>query len=159
MVSDTALVYLRNTSTPFAIIDSAKSVLDISGVGTFQFSNINNGTNYYLDIRHRNSIETWSGAGQSFISNSLSYDFTTSSSKAYGNNMIQKGSKFCVYSGDVNQDGSVNVLDLGIVDNDAFNFVTGYVKSDVNGDNVTNALDLSITDNNASNFVSKITPP
>ncbi len=73
--------------------------------------------------------------------------------------MVQKGSKFCIYSGDVNQDGSINVLDLGLIDNDVSNFVTGYVKTDVNGDRTVNALDLGITDNNAFNFVSKMTPP
>ncbi len=159
MIKDTVRVYLRNVNSPFLTIDSSKSVLDSTGKGMFSFYNAANGIPYYIVVKHRNSIETWSASGQSFSSNTLSYDFTTSSSKAYGNNMVQKGSRFCIYSGDVNQDGSVNGLDLGIADNDAFNFVTGYVKSDVNGDNVTNALDLSTTDNNAFNFVSKITPP
>ncbi len=39
------------------------------------------------------------------------------------------------------------------------NFVTGYASSDVDGNNVSNALDLGIVDNNVYNFVSKITPP
>ncbi len=65
---------------------------------------------------------------------------------------------FAIYSGDVNQDGSVDGLDLSLVDNDAFNFVTGYVSTDVNGNNFTDALDLAVADNNAYNFVSKVTP-
>ncbi len=67
--------------------------------------------------------------------------------------------RFAIFSGDVNQDGNADALDLGIVENDAFNFVSGYVASDVTGDNVTDALDLAIISNNALNFVSKITPP
>ncbi len=45
------------------------------------------------------------------------------------------------------------------MDNDAFNFVSGYVNTDVTGDNVVDAADLGIIDNNAFNYVSKITPP
>jgi hypothetical protein len=92
----------------------------------------------------------------------VNYDFTSSTSQAFGNNMKQVDTsplKFGIFSGDVNQDGSVDGLDLSIVDNDAFNFVSGYVNSDVNGDNVSDALDIGITDNNAFNFVGKITPP
>ena len=89
----------------------------------------------------------------------INYDFTFAANQAYGNNMILKGTKYCIYSGDVNQNGAIDASDLAIVDTDAAAFVNGYVNSDVNGDNSTNALDLSITDNNAFNFVSKITPP
>ncbi len=45
-----------------------------------------------------------------------------------------------------------------IIDNDAYNFVTGYVVSDVTGDEVTDGSDAAIVDNNAYNFVTKATP-
>ncbi len=162
MIPDTVVIYLRNAVTPFAKLDSAKSVLNSSGIGTFLFLNVSSGTNYYIALKHRNSIETWSNIAVAFSTGTLAYDFTSAADKAYGSNQIQVDSaplKFAIYSGDVNQDGSINAIDIGLVDNDAFNFVMGYVKSDVNGDNVTNALDLAITDNNAFNFVSKVTPP
>ncbi len=158
---DTVRAYLRNITSPYAIVDSAKSVIDSTIFsGNFSFMNAVSGT-YYIAVKHRNSIETWSKSGGQVytLGSALIYDFTTSAAQAYGSNMVQKGTKFCIFSGDINQDGSVNVLDLGIADNDAFNFVTGYVRSDVNGDNVSNALDLGITDNNAFNFVGKVTPP
>ena len=66
--------------------------------------------------------------------------------------------RFGIYGGDVNQDGVVDATDAGAIDNDAFNFVTGYVSTDLTGDNVVDASDAAITDNNAFNFVSKITP-
>ncbi|MDQ3020236.1 MAG: hypothetical protein M3R36_06670, partial [Bacteroidota bacterium] len=75
MVSDTITVYLRNATTPFAKKDSAKSVLNNSGAGSFIFFNITNGTNYYLVIRHRNSIETWSSSAIAFSAGTLTYDF------------------------------------------------------------------------------------
>ena len=92
------------------------------------------------------------------ISGTTSYDFTSAASQAYGGNMIQKGNKYCIYSGDLNQDGNVNGLDIAIADNQAFNFLTGYVSGDVNGDMIVDAADLSIVDNNAFNFISKVTP-
>ncbi len=66
--------------------------------------------------------------------------------------------RFAIYSGDVDQDEVVGAGDLSLVDNDVFNFATGYVVTDITGNNVTDAVDLAITDNNAFNFVSKITP-
>ena len=160
-IGDTVKVYLRNYNSPYAIIDSAKRYVDSSGRGDFSFSKANNATDYYIVVKHRNSIETWSATGKKFAANVLNYDFTSSSSQAYGNNMKQvdfSPVRFAIYSGDVNQDGVVEGSDAAIIDNDAFNFVTGYVASDVTGDEVTDGSDAAITNNNAYNFVTKITP-
>ena len=160
MISDTVRVYLRNISSPYNVIDSSDASIK-EGIGSFIFSNITNGTNYYLDIRHRNSIETWSAAGQSFASYFKVYDFTNANTQAYGNNMIQVNTspiRFALYSGDVNQDGFVELSDVVSIYNDAGNFVTGYANTDVNGDNLIDLSDLLITYNNAAAFVSKVTP-
>jgi len=159
-MKDTVRTYLRSTVSPFAIVDSAKSVIDsLTFKGNFFFNNAPSGL-YYIILKHRNSIETWSKSRGETISQGETYlyNFTNSSSQAYGNNMIQKGTKFCIYSGDVNQDGVVDGSDAAIIDNDAFNFVTGYVVSDVTGDDVTDATDAAIADNNAANFVSIARP-
>ncbi|MEO6695104.1 MAG: hypothetical protein ABIY50_12880, partial [Ignavibacteria bacterium] len=158
MITDTAKVYLRNTSTPYTIVDSSKAILDSNGMGSFTFSNAVNGTPYYLAMHHRNSIETWSASGKTFTSGLLSYNFTLSSSQAFGNNLILKGSKYCIYSGDVNQDDIVDGSDLSVIDNGAFNLVSGYTSSDLNGDNFVDGTDLSIGDNNAYNIVLSIKP-
>jgi len=99
MISDTARVYLRSSVSPFAVIDSAKQFLfggmvadslsdnsggSVAGSGIFTFLNATNGVGYYLQIKHRNSIETWSKTPQSFISKNLIYDFTLDSAKANG---------------------------------------------------------------------------
>jgi len=161
-IGDTVKAYLRNFNSPYAIIDSAKGYLDSNGRSDFSFSKANNATNYYIEIKHRNSIETWSALGEKFVANVLNYDFTSSSSRAYGNNMIQVDAapvKYAIYSGDVNQDGIVDGSDAAIIDNDTYNFVTGYVVSDVTGDEITDGSDAAIVDNNAYNFVTKATPP
>ena len=109
-------------------------------------------------MKHRNSIETWSGASVAFTLNQLTYNFTNAASNAYGNNLKLKGSKYCIYSGDSNQDGSVDASDMSVVDNDLYNFATGYLSTDLDGDGNVDASDLSICDNNSYNFVSMVRP-
>lgn len=144
MNPDTITVELRNSSTPYALIDQAKIYLDNTGTGTGKFYNAINGTPYYLVVKHRNSIETWSASTQTFTNSILSYDFTTASTKAFGNNLKQVGSKWCIYSGDVNQDGFVNTQDLNSVFNANINGVTGYNATDITGDLFTEISDLTI---------------
>jgi len=158
MVKDTLRVYLRNTNSPYSFVDSAISVLDSNGHGIFKFPNGINGTLYYIVIKHRNSIETWSNQGKMFSGYQLSYNFITAANKAYGNNLVLKGSKYCIYSGDVNQDGVVDATDNAAIDNDAYNFATGYLATDLTGDEVIDASDAAIADNNAANFVSVARP-
>ncbi|MBK9226691.1 MAG: FG-GAP repeat protein [Ignavibacteria bacterium] len=161
MISDTVQVKIRNSTSPYAIVDSSKAIVNSSGQGTFLFSNAVNGTNYYIAVKHRNSIETWSNTTQQFISNSLTYDFTSASSQAFGNNMIQIDAspvRFAIYSGDVNQDDVIDGSDTQLIDNDATNFETGYLPTDINGDNFIDGTDAAIADNNAANFVSVARP-
>lgn len=161
MIEDTVCIFLRNTLSPYSIIDSAKGLLDSNGMNSFSFINVINGNNYYVVVRHRNSVETWSGTGVSFSSNYLLYNFTSSPAQAYGNNLVQVDSsplRFAVFGGDADQDGVIDGSDLSAVDNDAFNLALGYINTDMNGDNFVDASDLSIVDNNAFNVVTMITP-
>lgn len=66
--------------------------------------------------------------------------------------------RFAIYSSDVNQDGIVDGTDSALIDNDAANFLAGYLSTDINGDNFIDESDASIADNNASNFVSMVRP-
>lgn len=159
MFPDTVKVYLRQAVAPYAKVDSVRIKLDAAGFGIGKFYNALNGT-YYLTFTHRNSIETWSKAGGEVITRgpSFTYNFTTSSSQAYGNNMKLKGTKWCIYNGDVNQDGVVDLSDVSLVDTDNLNFVGGYTITDVNGDLLVDLSDLAIVDSNSLNFVSKVTP-
>jgi hypothetical protein len=157
---DTVKVYLRNISSPYGIVDSAKSVIDsVNFTGSFLFANATNGI-YYLQVKHRNSLETWSKPGGEIYnsSNALIYDFTSSVSQAYGNNLILKSSEYCIYSGDVDRDGAVDLTDLTIIENSAVHFASGYVIADINGDRIVDVLDATIADNNALNFVGKVDP-
>lgn len=159
---DTFKVNIRNANSPYNIINFAKGVISkINFTGKFYFRNTQSG-NYYLDVRHRNSIETWSAAPFRLTRNTNAvYNFTEVYSKTYGNNVKQIDSspfRLGIYNGDVNQDGIVDASDVSIIDNDVSNFATGYIVTDLTGDYITDASDALIADNNAANFVSKTTP-
>ena len=86
-------------------------------------------------------------------------DFTNSASQAYGSNLVLHGGKYCIYSGDVNQDGITDGSDLMKIFNDSYAGLTGrYLASDLNGDNIADAADLAILDNNVFNGILKIIP-
>lgn len=160
-IQDTVKINLRNSVSPYQIKDSSKGYLNSSGNAVINFRNSYNGINYFVQTNHRNSLETWSSAPLSFSNSSASYNFSTSLTQAYGNNMIQTDSsplRFGIYSGDVNQNGVIDATDIGLIDNDASNFVSGYILSDVNGDQIADGSDFMITDNNAFNFVSVARP-
>ena len=154
-VSDTITVTLRNQNSPYNVVDQSKTVIYNQGSGTVSFSSAPAG-NYYIQINHRNSLETWSSAPMAIGSNLNQYDFTTSSSQAYGNNTILTSGKYCYYSGDVTQEGSVDLNDVVSVNNSSSVFTTGYVAQDVTGDDLVDLSDLILTFNNASIFVAKI---
>ncbi|MBE0571150.1 MAG: immune inhibitor A [Ignavibacteriaceae bacterium] len=143
-VEDTVSVELRNVSSPHALIDQTKMLLDENGQGNGRFYNAANGTPYYIVLKHRNAVETWSALPQSFSANALTYDFTTGQDKAFGNNLKLVGTKWCIYGGDVNQDGFVETTDLNLVFTDNVNGATGYMVTDLNGDNFVEIEDLNI---------------
>jgi hypothetical protein len=161
MIGDTVQITLLSIFAFDPPVGTAKVLLDSTGSGTFSFTGIINNTQYLIRVNHRNSIETWSNTRQVFTNSSMVYDFTTASAKAYGNNMIQVDAspvRFAFYGGDVNQDETVDATDVSLVDNDAANYVSGYVVTDLTGDNYVDGTDFAIADNNAANFVSAIIP-
>ena len=155
-MNDTVSAYVRSISAPFSIIDSARSNVDsVNFNGNFRFFNVPAGT-YYICLKHRNGLETWSKAGGEIFAQGgvYSYDFTNSPSKAYGNNLVRKGTKYCIYSGDVDQSKNIDLSDIILVFNNASNFVSGNTVTDVNGDKITDLSDEIIAYNNATKFVS-----
>jgi subtilisin-like proprotein convertase family protein len=165
MIRDTMRIYLREIVFPFPIRDTSMAYLNANGsaIMTFDNTNLLKDVHLLMQLHHRNSIETWSAHAIVFhpLTSQAEYNFTTASTQAFGGNMIQVDNsplRFAIYGGDVDQNGNVDASDLSSIDNDAFNFVTGYVLTDITGDEVVDASDASIADNNAFNFVSRIIP-
>lgn len=162
LVGDTVTYFLKLTDG-VTVVDSAKALVNSSGTAIPEFTKALPLTNYFLILKHRNSIETWAATVITFsqLTNQTVYNFADAQSKAFGNNMIQVDTsplKFAVYSGDVNQDGTVDATDVSTIDNDASNFISGYVVTDLTGDDFVDGTDFAIADNNAANFVSVVRP-
>ena len=163
MIYDTVTVYLRNSTFPFAKIDSSKKEMYGPGTGQeFTFPNAQNNIPYYVEVKHRNALETWSADPVTFVSDNASIAFSVDAIYAFGNNEIQVDNDpynvFAFYSGDINQDGTIDASDLSGVENDLSNSVSGYVPADLNGDEFVDASDLSLVENNVSLGVYVITP-
>ena len=159
MTSDTINIELHNSTSPYSLVDQAKIFLNNNGQGTASFFVAEINTPYYIVIKHRNSLETWSALPQTFTNSSLSYDFSTGQDKAYGNNLKLVSGKWCIFSGDVNQDGIIDNSDLNIVFTDNVNGATGYLNSDLTGDTYIDVKDLNIVFENKTLGISRQTPP
>jgi hypothetical protein len=131
-MKDTVTAYLRSSTSPFAVVDFAKSTVDpVALCGNYFFNTAPSGT-YYIVMKHRNSLESWSKSGgeQLTAGGSFSYNFSNAIAQTFGSNAKQIDNspvRFGMFSGDVNQDGSVELTDLINVFNDANNYVSGYV--------------------------------
>ena len=148
---DTVEIQLANSTSPFAVSFTLKGTLNTSGVGTFLFPIAVSGNSYYVIIKHRNSLQTWSATAVSLASTSGSYDFTTAVNKAYGNNQaLFSDGLAAIYSGDVNQDNIINSTDFNIVNASVSLLLVGYQTSDLTGDNCIEASDYSLIENHYS---------
>ncbi len=159
--TDSIYVFLRTASPPFAIVDSAKAYINANGVGVYTFvNNVVNNVNYYIEVKHRNSISIWSKTPQSFTNNLKTYNFNTAAIQAYGNNMISVDDSpvaYAMFSGDVNQDQTIELEDELIVHNHTICF-SNESKTDLNGDSITDISDVLIVYNNSIKFVAVMSP-
>jgi hypothetical protein len=87
---------------------------------------------YYLTILNRNHLETVSADPIDFSPSSVTYDFTDSASKAYGDYQEDLlDGYFAIFAGDVMQTGEVDVTDRAEVINNLGN--QGYISPDIDG--------------------------
>ncbi len=150
-MTDTIVVELRNSSFPYALVNSTKTILATNGN---VICNFNNTGSYYIVVKHRNGVKVWSAIPVSIGSSSVLYDFTTAANKAFGSNQKALGAGvFAFYSGDINQDENVDLLDDSILETDINNFTFGYFASDINGDGNVDLLDVPIVETNINAFI------
>ncbi|NVO19240.1 MAG: fibronectin type III domain-containing protein [Bacteroidetes bacterium] len=160
-VADQMTVELHNSTTPYAIAQSYTNVnLNVNGLMNITTIPGSLSGSYYIVVKHRNSMETWSAAPVSLTgSGPFTYDFTTFATQAYGDNLKPIGSVFVIYGGDVNVDGVVDGSDMANVDNASTSVLQGYFAEDVNGDGVVDGSDMAIVDNNATAVIQAQRPP
>ncbi len=154
---DNIIVELRDPAT-LNLVASTTTNLLTNGMANAQFNSVINGS-YYLVIKHRNMIQTWSANPILISTNTPLYDFSSELTKAYGSNMVEvENGVWAIYSGDVNQDSNADNQDYSIWEEDANNFSSGFFATDLNGDGNVDNSDYSIWENNANNFIFSIHP-
>lgn len=154
--TDSITVELHN-ETEGSLVASAIGVLNTDGTAGIEFPSLSG--SYYISIRHRNSIETWSAAPVS-IGTTASYDFTTSASQAYGDNMTEvETGIWAIYSGDINQDGAIDAFDYLDADTDIQTGAgSAYLLTDINGDGAVDAFDYLVIDPHIQNGIGIFLP-
>ena len=158
-IADQITIELHNSTTPATIEYTAANV-NLSTTGTASIASIPGtlGGTYYITIKHRNSVETAS-IPVSFATSTVNFAFTQANVYgAYLKSISGAFPKYVIYTGDVNQDKGVGVLDLGLVDNKSKIFATGYLVEDIDGDGSVGVLDLGLIDNNSKLFVASHLP-
>jgi len=152
-VTDSITVELHLTTSPYSPFATYKGLLLTNGTVQCYFPTALGDNMYYIVLKHRNGIETWSSQPQLMHENGF-YDFATSASQAYGSNQVEvEPGVFAIYSGDINQDENIDLLDQSILDFDIETFQFGYQNSDLNGDGNVDLLDQPTLEVNSSNFI------
>jgi len=150
---DTIQIELHSINAPFQLVYTTKAVLHTNGTATCNFSSASPDS-YYVVIKHRNAIQTWSANPVTIGTSPLSYNFSTAANKAFGSNQVLVSSgKYALYSGDLNNDENIDLLDLLIAETDINNFQYGYLASDMNGDGNVDLLDSPVIESNTNNFI------
>lgn len=144
--SDAVSAVLRNADAPYNMIDKADGIIDkVTCTGKFVF-NFKPAGRFYIQLRHRNSLEIWSRSGGEELPENgvLEFDFTDAKDKTFGNVLEMSGKSYCMWSGDVDQDGTIDGTDFSLIENDVYGFQSGYFPTDLNGDDVSDGDDFMI---------------
>ncbi|MCX6279163.1 MAG: dockerin type I domain-containing protein, partial [Bacteroidetes bacterium] len=157
---DLITVVLHNGGNYQTLVDSSTGVeLHQDGTALFNLPGSYKGSSFYTTVKQRNHIETVSTSPVSYSTNNVSYDFSASAANAFGNNQkLLATGVYGIFTGDANQDGIVNLLDLSSVNSAVLSLLKGYIATDLNGDGVINLLDLSTVNSAVLNIVSRKTP-
>ncbi len=147
-IADTVSVAIAETTSPFNTVYEVHGAA-INTDGSIVISTIPASVtgDHYIIIRHRNSIETWSQA-VSFTAQTISFDMTDDVAKAWGSNLKQVGSVYCIYTGDANGDQYIDGFDLALVFNQNIAGAYNYQPEDLNGDGFVDGFDLALVFNN-----------
>jgi len=157
--TDTVIVELRDTNNPVNVVQQFTGIVQTNGNLSCVFPGSVIGQLFWIVIRHRSAVQTWSSSPV-VLSPVSSFDFTTSASQAFGGNLkdVFNEGIWSFFNGDVNQDESIDIFDFPLIDNDLQNFSFGYFQTDLNGDGSVDIFDFPLIDENIQNFISSSHP-
>jgi hypothetical protein len=151
-------VELRNPTAPYAIAGVATAMLKTNGTATMRFPTTPSGS-YFIAVKSRNGVKTWSATPQAIGPVPLTYDFSNAANKAIGDNLLNLSpGVFGIYSGDLNDDSNVDNADFSIWEADANASLFGDFSTDLNGDSNVDNSDYSIWEANYNGGIYEIAP-
>lgn len=169
-IADHITIELHDATTYSNVIYTAIDIpLNIDGTASITIPAMYDG-NYYVAVKHNNSLETVFANPIMFNVPTITYDMSDLASKAFGDNLkAMAGGVYALYAGDISsssgtypsppvKDGVVDLLDGYYVYSSYLNGDFGYFPGDVNGDGVVDLLDAYIVYTNFLSGIYVITP-
>ncbi len=132
-----------------------KVVINRDGYGYASFASALQGQSLFISIRHRNSLEIWSSTPK-LMDSINTHDFCSPGATFQNGTLPQRlmnNGEYAMYTGDVNQDGAVDLFDLQLIENGASSFLYGYFSQDCTGDGVVDFFDLQRAENCAVEYL------
>jgi hypothetical protein len=158
-IADLITVELHDTIAGHPLSFSGKGSLHTDGTASILFSPLSIGKSYYIVLKQRNSVETWSATPVLISNTGAEYNFSDATNKAAGDNLADLGDgHFAVFSGDITQDGSVDFNDYPPLDFSSNNGDLGYYESDLNGDTSVDFNDYPILEINSNMGIIVLVP-
>jgi hypothetical protein len=147
-VADTVYVELHNTASPYDLEYRTFCLLNTAGSGSAEFPQPALMQSYYIVLKHRNHLETWSATPFYFDTPDTTYDFASAATAAYGSStVLLKPGIYGIPAGDINQDGSVDLTDFTLMGASMSNHYNTYRREDLSGDRYVESADYSIMEN------------
>lgn len=158
-ICDTLRLFLYSPTSLGAPSFSYTGLLNKNGTIQASFSGSALGNSYYIVAVHKNHLQTWS-SGPVSMSNSTSYDFTTTDNfgvpKGYAGQLADLfDGSFGMFAGDITdganlgvQDGYIDASDYSEIENLMAIGLSGtYEYGDLDGDGYVDSNDYSIIEN------------
>ncbi|MEP7164077.1 MAG: CHRD domain-containing protein [Ferruginibacter sp.] len=157
--TDTVMIDIFHPTT-FALLATKKAVLSTTGNVSATFTQ--SPGSYYIGVRHRNTIQTWTKSPVACSASTPLYNFTTAANKAYDDNQVQvEPGVWAFFAGDLNQDEYIDGNDFPQYDAESASggvYDGTYTITDMNGDGFVDGNDFPVFDVNSSNGVSSLHP-
>lgn len=156
-IVDDISLEIKQPTSPYTTVATSTGELNTNGTVQFNFNPIPTGL-YFIVLKYKNGIETWSASPVPILTSST-YDFTTAANKAFGSNQTEVANGvWALYSGDINQDGSIDAFDYILQDPDIIDGASGYLSTDLNGDGIVDVFDYLVMEPNLTEGIGAITP-
>ncbi|MBK9732449.1 MAG: hypothetical protein IPO83_14435 [Chitinophagaceae bacterium] len=148
---DTVTIELFDAATTDLPVASFKTVLQTDGLANCVFPGELSGNSYYITIHYKNALQTWSAAPV-LMDTSVFYDFSSGITQAFPDPfnpnpqmvLFPADGVWAIYSGDIDQNGSIDGGDFNALEPDVTLPDFGYNISDITGDGIPDGQDYNL---------------